>query len=116
MSGLWWKIPLIVLLAALVAGTALVSSARRQRGSTAAAPAVTLGADGIARAKLAIAKASSTAQVQQAVRRFARDEGRNPLDLAEVARAGYLDSRGQAIDLHRYRYDPVNGTVTTISR
>lgn len=117
MPGLFWKLPLVVLLALVVAAAKLVTHARDRhaaRTPVTLSPALRPPPDGLARAKRAAADAVATATLREAIRTFHECEGRAPLSLNEVAANGYLRDADLPVNLHRFRYDPE--TLNVIDR
>lgn len=119
MPSLLWKIPLLVMLALLVAAANLVTLVRAraaERSPVQLAPALRPPPDGLARAKRAAAQAAEIATLRAAIRAFHDVEGRPPESLYELDASGYLRAAAVSGDLRRFRYDPESLTVNSTAR
>jgi hypothetical protein len=118
MPGLFWKIPVLLLVAAPVVAATLTFHARPASPQPAQPLPAALRAppDGLVAARNAAARATETAALRKAIEAFHATEGRPPANLAELAQANPFTYSLVKPDLHRFRYDPDTMAVIWIER
>lgn len=111
MSGLAWKLSLVVLIALLVVASTLAMRARQHTDPAPLALGLSGPPDGLIRMKRTAANVAELETLRTAIGAFVDQEGRLPATLRELSDSGYLSHRNTGEWLAQIEYNPQNGAV-----